>query len=71
MSKVYNALKGEGASEEKARKAIEAIASAGNRLRRFEGELMTIRGARSPSKWRLGFNLAMTIALLGQVFSLQ
>ena len=58
-----------GASEEKARKAAAASASAENRFSRIEGELIAIRGEQNLLKWMLGFNLAMTVALLWKIFS--
>ena len=69
ISEVYDALKEAGASEEKARKAAEAIASAENRFSRIEGELIALRGEQNLLKWMLGFNLAMTVAVLWKVFS--
>ena len=69
ISEVYDALKEAGASEEKARKAAEAIASTENRFSRIEGELIAIRGEQNLLKWMIGFNLAMTIAILWKVFS--
>jgi hypothetical protein len=51
-----------GASEEKARKAAEAVASYENRFARIEGDLGVV-------KWIIGFNLAMTVAVLWKVFS--
>ena len=62
ISEVYDALKEAGASEEKARKAAEAVASYENRFARIEGDLGVV-------KWMLGFNLAMTVAVLWKVFS--
>jgi hypothetical protein len=69
ISEVYDALKEAGASEEKARKAAEAIASTENRFSRIEGELIAMRGEQNLLKWMIGFNLAMTIAILWKVFS--
>ena len=69
ISEVYDALKEAGASEEKARKAAEAIASAENRFGRIEGELIAIRGEQNLLKWMIGFNLAMTVAILWKIFS--
>jgi hypothetical protein len=60
ISEVYDALKEAGASEEKARKA--AVASYENRFARMEGDLGVV-------KWMIGFNLAMTVAVLWKVFS--
>lgn len=62
ISEVYDALKEAGASEEKARKAAEAIASYENRFTRLESDLALL-------KWMVGFNLAMTVAVLWKVFS--
>jgi hypothetical protein len=62
ISEVYDALKEAGASEEKARKAAEAIASYENRFSRIENDLSVL-------KWMVGFNLAITTAVLWKVFS--
>ena len=62
ISEVYDALKEAGASEEKSRKAAEAIASYENRFARIESDLAVI-------KWMIGFNMAMTTAVLWKVFS--
>ena len=62
LSELYDALLDAGASEEKARKAAEAIASYENRFSRIESDLAVV-------KWMLGFNLAMTTAVLWKVFS--
>lgn len=56
------ALKEAGASEEKARKAAEALASYENRFTRIESDLTVL-------KWMVGFNLAMTVAVLWKAFS--
>ena len=61
ISEVYDALKEAGASEEKARKAAEAIASYENRFARIETDLTLL-------KWMVGFNLAFTVAVLWKVF---
>jgi hypothetical protein len=62
ISEVYDALKEAGASEEKARKAAEALASYENRFTRIESDLAVL-------KWMVGFNMAMTVAVLWKVFS--
>ena len=62
ISEVYDALKEAGASEEKARKAAEAIANYENRFARIETDLSVLKGM-------IGFNLAMTTAVLWKVFS--
>jgi hypothetical protein len=55
-------VKEAGASEEKVRKAAEALARYENRFARIEGDLGVL-------KWMLGFNLATTVAVLWKVFS--
>jgi hypothetical protein len=62
ISEVYDALKEAGASEEKVRKAAEALARYENRFARIEGDIGVL-------KWMLGFNLAVTVAVLWKVFS--
>jgi hypothetical protein len=62
ISEIYDALKETGASEEKARKAAEAVASYENRFTRIESDLAVV-------KWMIGSNLAMTVAILWKIFS--
>jgi len=62
LSEVYDALKEAGASEEKARKAAEAIAAYENRFAKVESDLNLL-------KWMVGFNIAMTTAVLWKIFS--
>ncbi|HEV8717251.1 MAG TPA: integrase [Candidatus Binatia bacterium] len=62
LSEVYDALREAGASEEKARKAAEAIAAYDNRFNRIEQDLAIL-------KWMVGFNLAISVALLFKAFA--
>jgi len=62
ISEVYDALREAGASEEKARKAAEAIAAYDNRFNKIEQDLAVL-------KWMAGTNLAIAIALLFKAFS--
>lgn len=57
LAELYDALKDAGASEEKARKASEAMAAHESRFARIDAELAVI-------KWMIGFNLAATIGIL-------
>ena len=68
ISEVYDALKEAGASEEKARKAAEAIAGYESRFARIENASTQLRGDVALLRWMLGFNLAMTVAILWKVF---
>ena len=62
VSEVYDALREAGASEEKSRKAAEAIAAYENRFARIDGDLSLL-------KWMAGFNLAFTLAIMRRVFA--
>jgi hypothetical protein len=62
ISEVYDALKEAGASEEKARKAAEAIAAYENRFAKIEADLMLL-------KWMVGYLVATTTAILWRVFT--
>jgi len=62
ISEVYDALREAGASEEKSRKAAEAIAAYDNRFNKIEQDLAVL-------KWMAGFNLAIGLALLFKAFS--
>ena len=87
ISEVYDALKEAGASEEKARKAAEALAGYENRFTQLDRALDVLdrkweqRFARVDERfakvegevvllrWMIGFNLALTVAILWKVFS--
>lgn len=61
ISEVYDALKEAGASEDKARKAAEAIAGYENRFARIEADLTLL-------KWMVGFVLAMQVGMFWKMF---
>ena len=73
ISEVYDARKEAGASEDKARRAAEAIARYDARFHKIESDIATLRaetrGEFNFVLWMIGFNLAMTIAILWKVFS--
>ena len=57
LSKTYDALKAAGAPDDQARKAVEEIAGYENRLSGIEAELKLV-------KWMIGFNLALSVAVV-------
>jgi len=61
ISEVYDALKEAGASEEKARKAAEAVAS-------FEHRFSNIESTQRLHTWILTFNTGLLIAVVGKLF---
>ena len=69
ISEVYDAFKEAGVSEEKARKAAEAIAGYENRFAKIDERFAIMDGRLVLLQWMLGFNLAMTLAILWKVFS--
>jgi hypothetical protein len=62
ISEVYDALLAAGAPEEKARKAAEVLADYEDKFTRIDGRIVLVQ-------WMLGFNLAMTVAILWRVFA--
>jgi hypothetical protein len=73
ISEVYDALLAAGAPEDKARKAAEVLAHYDDRFAKIESDIATLRtetrGEFNLVRWMIGFNLAMTVAILWKVFS--
>jgi len=64
LGKLYTALRaGQGISEEDARAAAEEVAGYDSRLAATESRLLLVQ-------WMVGTNLALTVGLLGMVFTL-
>ena len=61
MGNLYDALRSAGAEDEKARKAAEELAGYENRFSKLEADVGLL-------KWMVGFNLALTIAVVGKLF---
>jgi CRISPR/Cas system-associated protein Cas10 (large subunit of type III CRISPR-Cas system) len=59
---IYDALKEAGASEEKAKKAAEALAAYEFRFSKMDTDLTVL-------KWMVGFNLAISVSVLFKLFS--
>ena len=59
---VYDALKEAGASEDKAKKAAEALAAYESRFSKIDTDLTLL-------KWMVGFNLALSAAILLKLFN--
>ena len=60
MGSLYDALRSAGAGDESARKAAEEVALYENRLAKVDSDLNLI-------KWMVGFNLAVTVAVLAKL----
>lgn len=60
MSSLYDALRSAGAGDDSARKAAEGVAS-------YENHLALIRTELTLIKWMVGFNLALTAAVVGKL----
>lgn len=61
MGNLYAALVKAGAGENEAQKAAEEIAGYENRFAKIEADVALL-------KWMVGFNIAMTIAIVGKLF---
>ncbi len=66
---VYDALTEAGASQEKARKAAEAVAGYENRFGGIESRITKVDGDLTLLKWMVGFNVALTVAVLVRLFA--
>jgi hypothetical protein len=68
IKEVYEALKDAGASDEKATKAAEALAETGTgpgkEISEIKERLTRLEGRVTLLQWMLGFNLALTAAVL-------
>ena len=61
MEKLYDALRSVKAPEEKARAAAVEAASIDGRIAKLDADMLLL-------KWMLGFNLAMTVAIVAKLF---
>lgn len=61
ISEVYDAFLAAGTPEDKARAAAAAVAAYDQRFAKIEGDLSLL-------KWMVGFNLAVTAAVLLKLF---
>ena len=68
MGKLYAALREANVPEDKATAAAEEVAGFDNRLAELKGDMVGLKGEVSLVKWMIGFNLAMTAALVGNAF---
>lgn len=60
VMEVYDAFREAGASEERSRAAAEAVANYDDQLAKLSGDVGLL-------KWMAGFNIALSIAMLGIV----
>lgn len=72
LSEVYDALLEAGATQEKARKAAEAVAGYENRFAKIEAKLDTeftaVRGELNLLKWMVGLMLGGVFVLILRAF---
>ena len=68
IAEVYDALKSAGAGEDKARAAAEAVATHQRETTDLREDMRTgfadVRGELKLVKWMLGFNLALSVAIV-------
>ncbi len=68
MAELYDALINAGAGEEKARDAATAVAGWESRFNSLDGKINHLEGKVNLLQWMVGFNLALTTAILWQIF---
>jgi hypothetical protein len=68
MGKLYTALRSANVPDREAIEAAEEVAVYDNRLSLFELRLTKIEGSLNLLRWMVGFNLAMTVAVLFKLF---
>ena len=68
IAEVYDALVEAGASEEKARKAAEAIAGYEDRFVRIDVSLARIEGSQKYQQWQISLMLALQLLVIGKLF---
>lgn len=68
IAEVYDALVEAGASEEKARKAAEAIAGYEDRFGRIDVSLARIEGSQKYQQWQISLMLALQLLVIGKLF---
>ena len=66
IRELYSALKAAGVDEHQASEAAEAVLAIReeDRLRSIEGRIANVEGDIKLLKWMLGFNLALSVAVL-------
>ncbi len=64
ISEVYDALLEAGASEEKARKAAEAVAAYDQRFAVLETRMVELGGRVALVQWMVGTNIVLTLGVL-------
>lgn len=67
ISEVYDALVEAGASEEKARRAAEAVATYENRLATIDGRMERLEGRMTLLQWMMATNIVITLGVLGKL----
>ena len=70
ISEVYDALLEAGASEEKARKAAEAVAAYDQRFAALQTGIVELVGRVGLVQWMLGTNIILTLGVLWKVVKL-
>lgn len=71
ISEVYDAFRdAQGVSEEKARKAAEAIAAYESRFADLGARMDRLEGRMNTLTWMVGTNITLTLLVIGKLFLL-
>ena len=69
LGALRDALIAAGAPADKADRAAEEVAAYENRLASIENKITALTGRVDLLSWMVGFNIAMTLAILWRVFA--
>jgi len=69
MASLYDALKSANVDDEKARRAAEEVANYDNTVNSLDRKMTVLDGRVTMLQWMIGFNLALTTAVVFKVFS--
>ncbi len=69
MASLYDALKSANVDDDKARRAAEEVANYDSSVNNLDRKVTVLDGRVTMLQWMVGFNLALTTAVLFKLFS--
>lgn len=68
MSSLYDALRSANVDEDRARRAAEEVANYDSAINNLDRKVTVLDGRVNMLQWMVGFNLALTTAILFKLF---
>lgn len=69
MASLYDALKAANVDDDRARRAVEEVANYDSAINGLDRKVTALDGRMTMLQWMIGFNLAITTAVLFKLFS--